>query len=503
MDAQYTIREMYKNLLMNRGDLNQEVKGHLFNDINTDMNQLIQFISRTYGSSINGNQLNDVLKNYLNKKLENMQSNMFSNFSTVNPFQINQDPFVSFNQQTNPFMTGQQQSNTFFGNNQNHNRPVSKFFTDTTQKEEKPIIQKEEVVDMSNQWEISDKEEIIVDTISMEVKVRKCTNNGNNVRMLRIEAPPVSCREELIRIALNYVDTKKPYIALVEGNTGVSINVKRTTIHSLLKLYNENGLFGDVHQTNKTLHNMKTAKALIKTLLEFLDSINTKESHQLSNYFIARLNEFISTRLINPNNIKNNYIIEEITDLEEFYSGDVNDELNQYEYYERMRDAIVCYVLRDSINVGMICSFDNPIDRMIMIKSNPKTFYNGYSLAQLCVMNESDKDIPDDIKEIIKGINNNGSFFEEQILSILKFPLSVICTNILPNDMAYKIGTRKNFSPYVFSNVNNIIEDVVCRYYNFKNSMGLYIYPDKYNCVDLSVESIVDGSFMVNLSENY
>lgn len=501
MEVREIIRNLYGQVLESQ-NLRFDFKTNLYRELDGDMEGIVTSIRQsTQGSTCTMDHIKAVVWAYFQQKMNIVNQQQFYNpqsnitFGQSNPF--TQSPQTTWGQ-TGTFF-GQQQSqpvSSFFTQSPGFSGvPKSSFFTNDKQNQPTEIVEEPKEEYVEQHWEISDKKEVLLESFDVTVSTKKCINNGVSVRNVYVDISSVVNKEEMITIASRFVDKSKPFIAQIESIVPSVVEVNPSVFTNLIKVYHERDLFGSEITANKNPMSPKIAKMVISTLLDYMDSINAKDYNKLEKYFVDQINPLIATRLINPNSLSEAYKIAEIKDLYEFYDGSIYDEFCDFEFYEQLRDIIVCTVLRDRIDMGLICDWNNIIDRMIIIKSNPNRCVGKYSLQQLMIANTSD-DL-DELKNETTLLDVQGKVLESFNLTVFKTPMVVTYTNIMPADMTYKFGSRQMFTPYSYVEAGNILEAIFINQKKVKEYSSLVIHPDKYNVFNCSYSPIINGSMRI------
>lgn len=494
------IREIISNLygkLLESQNLNFELKANLFHDLKNDMESIVSQISKiSGGNKCTMDHVKAVVIEYYKYK-SNSIVNQFPSFDTNPMFQSSQPSFFSTPSPTfnSGSFFGSQPVNSFFGSNQiGGSVPPSVFFQEES-KEQTTIIEEPKETYVEQHWEISDKKETIIETVDVSISTKKCKNNDVSVRNIYVDISSVTNREEAISIASRFVDKTKPFIAQIESFKPSIVEVNPAILRNLIKIYHDRDLFGSEMSTNKSTTNSKIAKSIIATLMEYLDSINSKEAKKLKQHFLDQINPLISTRLVNPNELSDSYKINEISDLYEFYEGTIADEFENFEFYEQLRDIVICTALRDYADIGYICDWNNIIDRVTIMKSNPNIFVGQHSLQQLMMSKRSDG--------VVESEEENAfEIFQDKVLethnfTVFKTPVVFTYTNIIPGDMAYKLGSRQKFEPYSYIEPGNILEAIFIDQKKIREYSNLIIHPDNCTMFNCSYSPIVNGSIRV------
>jgi len=500
------IDSCFKNLIGQTG-LQFDQQSVLYGQLPGDMGMIIEALSKHYGDKCDMNSVQATVVEYIKHKVQMLkqqaQGGMFGNFNNQSSNAGNFDFGGAFSSKPNvqSFFGGggsQINTNSFFGGGQSQNFPPSSHLNPQTPTQTTTPEVKEEIVDQI--WTISDKVEKIVDTIALDISTRRCVNNGKDVRLIDINFALVPNVMGAVSMCDKHIDKTKPFICQISAWQPISIDIEPSIIYNLTKLYRENEMYDSDITTSKNPVNTQTAKALIKIVTSYIDTIQSKYANRLEKFFMDRIRPLVQIHLINPNELDTELLPTELSDLLEFYSGPVYDELSQFEYFEGLRDIIVCKVLRDFLSNGNICSWENPMDRLPIIQANSNLLFNELPISYVSLMRASDKDL--EVYQELIAKCEDGSILDKQPLTVVKIPFFTMYTNIIPPDMQYRFGTRQRFTPYNFTTPNNVLEDLIISQNKIQEHTTMIIRPDKWTTYSCAYGSIIDGTMRIAPMEN-
>lgn len=465
---------------------------------------LISSFTRTYGDSIQPQQLASEIQYYVEKRARDIEAIWRGrgindrNQSSFNFNRSSQDRGAgSYNFRASDVFSARTDS-------PRTPAPVSYQAPGRTYQQE-PVHQPEpklvKEAPVAGTWTLTEQISELINNRSIGVSETKTTLNDKPIDHKIIEIGScVNHPYEAIIQAQPYISSmmknpQPPFIMDITVNRSRFVNVAPSVLLDLCTYYTDEKLFDRI-DTDNVIALERRAKAVVNALKTFFGRITYDSAIAIETFFIQQFRSLVRSHLVNPDELDTVKLPSKLDEIDEFFdSGSISEELGGFPMYAVLRDYIVSSALLQLSRPEAICDWDDLIDRVSICNNlgAKKILIDQYSMTHIAVASEADqKNLGKvNLSEMIKAQKANLTTF-----SVLKCPMRVIYTNIVTNDMLYKLGAPE-FDAYTFQKPGNILEEVMSE--SSKQCIERYVFiaPDKYQGRWCLYGDIVDKTIRV------